>query len=194
MASIAVDSWKNRMHMHKLLILFAILAILLVGCVPTDDVTTSEPADVKPLYLPVEVIGCFVAASHIEYVPDKPGHDVWQSPRETIERQKGDCEDLAIYLQSLLKRQGVESEVILGLKNSTLKHGHAWCEFEFDGEAIIVEPGVGGIYRRKTLPRCLYIPAVDIDVVTEKVKAYHERTGVYVNSAYKKIIEEKSTK
>ncbi len=174
------------MHMHKLLILFAILP---VGCVPTDDVTTSEPADVKPLYLPVDVMGCLVAASQIKYVPDKPGHDVWQSPRETVERQEGDCEDLAIYLQYLLKQQDVESEVVLGLKNSTLKHGHAWCELEIDGEIIIVEPGVGGIYRRKTLPRCLYIPAVNIDVVTEKVKAYHERTGVYVNSAYKKIIE-----
>ena len=62
------------------------------------------------------------------------------------------------------------------------------CEYEQGGEVYIIEPFSGGFLRRKSLPPSLYIRAEDIDVVREKIKAYHKRTGVYVNSAYRKLI------
>jgi len=46
--------------------------------------------------------------------------DYWQSPLETIEREKGDCEDIAISKYDMLKRLGVAEE---NLRFANVKSG-----------------------------------------------------------------------
>jgi len=50
--------------------------------------------------------------------------EFWQLARETLARQRGDCEDTSILLTSLL-RNFTDAKVILG---DYYGYGHAWCQ------------------------------------------------------------------
>ena len=160
------------------------------GCVPEENLQTDDKSpQLAPVIVPNDMVASLIDTSRIRYVPDPPGRDYWQSPEETQKRAQGDCEDICIFLQDRLKRQGIHVEVVFGVKTSLVRRGHSWCEYEQDGEVYIIEPFSGGFLRRKSLLPSMYIRAEDIDVVREKIKAYYERTGVYVNSAYRKLID-----
>jgi len=78
--------------------------------------------------------------------------DFWQLPRETIEWRKGDCEDQAILLCTMMRIAGVPAsdvQVVLGLLhvNGTPAGGHAWCEFKIGDEWYVLE---------STCPTCNY--------------------------------------
>lgn len=173
--------------------LIIILALaMLPGCasrvsVPqTDDQT--QPAG-QPLFVPDDFLACIIDVGQIKYVPDKLGHDRWQSPAETASASQGDCEDIAIYFQHLLKKKGYRAEVVFGLRHRLAKHGHCWVEITCDGELYICEPRGNAFLKRSGVHKWRYIRADDIDVVKDKVRKYHSRTGVYVNSAYGRAIE-----
>ena len=137
------------------------------------------------------MIACLIDVGQIQYLADAKGTDIWQTPKETARLGKGDCEDISIYFQDLLRRKGIEVDVVFGLKTRYHKHGHCWCEYQQDGETYIIEPRTNAFYRRSRLPDFLYIRVDDVDVVEEKVRAYHDRTGVWVSKAYRERIEEK---
>lgn len=174
--------------MRRLLGIFLIW-IALGGCVPDDSAEPATSTEPNPVYLPVEISSCFIQVGQIRYVPDPAGTDFWQSPEQTQQLGRGDCEDLCIYLQHLLDRQGVHAEVVFGLKDRYRKNGHAWCEMQWDGVNYVVEPRSGVFFRRDALPKSLYLRADEIDVVAKKVAAYHERTGIWVNSAYRDFLQ-----
>lgn len=52
--------------------------------------------------------------------------DVLQTPQETLDLKSGDCDDFARLSQAILKRLGVESEVVI-IKFDKLKIMHAIC-------------------------------------------------------------------
>ncbi len=160
------------------------------GCLPAENLQTVDPSPhPQPVIVSNDMIACLIDAAGIQYVPDPPGTDYWQSPQETQEKNQGDCEDISIYLQDRLRREGIHVEVVFGLKTSLAKNGHGWCEYEQDGELYIIEPGSGGFLKRKSLPSFLYIRAEGIDVVTKKIEDYYKRTGICVNSSYRELIE-----
>ncbi len=76
--------------------------------------------------------------SSMEYVPDENAHgckDYWQLPRETLELRRGDCEDFAVLLCSLLRAAGVPPErlwVVVGSKGEVdhvfLQLDNRWIE------------------------------------------------------------------
>ena len=168
-------------------------AIALVGCAPRPSgqgpTTAPAPPVGRYVYLPNEVFGCLMAAGKIRYVLDPRGRDYWQSPAETRKRGQGDCEDVAIYFQHLMKKRGFDGEVVFGLKNSLAKTGHAWYECDLLGQRYVIEPGSNLFRRRSQLPSFMYVAVDEVDSVREKVRAYHKRTGVYVNSAYRRAVE-----
>ncbi len=63
-------------------------------------------------------------ASEFQYRLELP--DKWQSPEETINLRKGDCEDFAILVSEVLSRQGISSDILI-LKFKGLKASHAIC-------------------------------------------------------------------
>lgn len=58
--------------------------------------------------------------------------DAWQSPQETINLKKGDCEDFAILAAEVLRRLGVSSDILI-IKFKDLKTAHAVCAFKGRG-------------------------------------------------------------
>ncbi|MBN1553906.1 MAG: lasso peptide biosynthesis protein [Phycisphaerae bacterium] len=162
------------------------------GCVPEKNESlkeTNPDKTVEMVIVPDAMVACLIDAGRIQYAPDAKGTDAWQTPAETVSRGKGDCEDICIYLQHLLRRKEIEVDVVFGLKTRYHKHGHCWCEYQQDGETYVIEPRTNAFYTRSRLPSFLYIRADDVDVVEKKVRAYHRRTGVWVSEAYRKKIK-----
>ena len=92
----------------------------------------------KRYTIPASIDDCFARACTTEYTSDE-GKDYWQKPLETIERKKGDCEDMAFHLYWLLKREGYSARVVIGYMDGDKKKAHAWVECEEDNETIILE-------------------------------------------------------
>lgn len=172
------------MTLLRAAILIALLSTV-AGCMPEP---TTEPADrspAEPVYVPDDIVAALIEAGRITYRPDAPGRDEWQRPAETRRRGTGDCEDICLLLQDTLARDDIHVELVFGLKTSASTNGHCWCEYTQDGQTYIIEPRSNALYRRSRLPDVLYIPAEKIDVVADKIAAYHERSGVWVNTAYR---------
>ena len=72
----------------------------------------------------------------IEYTSDKS--DYWQTPEETLNRGKGDCEDFARLVLDILvriqKRKDVRFIIYAGYNNKNKYSAHAVCVFHYDGK------------------------------------------------------------
>ena len=68
----------------------------------------------------------------IEYTPDKMLWDKWQTPVETLERGKGDCEDFAIFAVDVLVRvvKIIEARFIAYI-GTYIGQGHSVCVFPY---------------------------------------------------------------
>lgn len=139
----------------------------------------------EPVYVSDEIVSCLITAARIRYVPDPPGTDYWQTPEETAGRGAGDCEDIAIYTGQLLERRGVDARVVIGARGPAAEHGHCWVEFSENGIAYVMEPAYQMIFKRRNLPKSMYIPAHGIDPAIQKFRRYHERTGKWLNDGFR---------
>ena len=129
-------------------------------------------------------------AAGVEYTRDGEG-DHWQTPEETVRRGKGDCEDLALYLHRLLRRQGMDSMVVFGIQDVTsAKTGHAWVECRMYGEVYVLDPTCRLLARRRALPYYRYYAVLRQPELTEKLQEYLTRTGESgVNPTFEAVIE-----
>jgi len=76
------------------------------------------------------------------YIPDK-GIDYWQTSCETLEIEKGDCDDQAILLWRLLRKQGFSDEINrLGwLKNkNNEEQGHLIVILHYENKIFALDP------------------------------------------------------
>ncbi len=75
----------------------------------------------------------------IRYRLDRPGHDHWQTPLQTLARGAGDCEDHAILKRALLLDAGVDPETVSLLFVRTARgFGHVLVQVETeDGVRIL---------------------------------------------------------
>ena len=82
-------------------------------------------------------------AFNIEYTPERPGCDYWQTPLDTCRSGTGDCEDVAILFISSLPSRQDNAEIAWGWKidNRTgIARAHAWCQLAGkNGSKYIVE-------------------------------------------------------
>lgn len=89
-------------------------------------------------------------AANIFYVPDDRlgSSEYWLYPSQTIKQKKGDCEDFAILLCSLIRAKGTSAEdvmVVAGLvpTNGDIA-GHAWVELKYQGVWLPLECATRG--------------------------------------------------
>ena len=83
----------------------------------------------------IEKIYSFVR-ENFQFLPDEEGQDYWQMPGETILRQKGDCEDLAFLLASMLIEAGIPEELI----RVNVKNWHAYTSvMKPEGNILVLE-------------------------------------------------------
>jgi len=76
--------------------------------------------------------------------------DYWQFPLETIKSRKGDCEDSAILLCSLLRSEGWKPEDVFVVVGEVEGVGHAWVTAKINDNPIYpiwinMEPTSGGL-------------------------------------------------
>ena len=89
---------------------------------------------------------CFDKAKKIVSALDEDEKDYWQTPKETKERGRGDCEDCAFYLYDLLDKKSVKSRVVFGdYYNGEKWYGHMWVEYKHEGVILILDPRAGRI-------------------------------------------------
>lgn len=76
---------------------------------------------------------------------DKSCFDYYQTPEETRQRKKGDCEDLSIELYDRLKRKGHNVRIVMGkIQNQSDQPQiyHVWVELKNkQNEKVILDPG-----------------------------------------------------
>ena len=82
-----------------------------------------------------------------EYVSDlEQFHeaDVWQEPCAFERRQRGDCEDFALWAWRKLTEIGVDAEFyvgrVIGARDPAAARQHAWVVYRANGEAVLFEP------------------------------------------------------
>jgi transglutaminase-like putative cysteine protease len=88
----------------------------------------------------------------LDYIPDPYSVDFWKSPRRTWRDGGGDCEDLSIFVASLLAyRLPAENLwVVVGrVRNNYRWVGHAWVEGRDQNGWFLIEATTGEFYRHQ---------------------------------------------
>lgn len=116
----------------------------------------------------------------IKYTSDsvQNEYDYWQSPKETLEKMTGDCEDKAILVNDSLKKMGIETKLCFGKRRKSSVLNHFWVEF---GDYIIESSKVIEIYRRDSLDKMnseIIYKKINSEYPKIKVKEYEKRNGV----------------
>jgi len=149
----------NVKAVHPLLRLLPMVALTPIACV---DATVDSHMN---------------TLAEIRYVADESG-DRWQAPEETIRRGAGDCEDQALLLHRLLRKDGIDSTVVFGVLDvEAAETGHAWVECELHGERYVLDPTRRMTDARADLPPTRYWPVIDQPVLAGKLREYLARTG-----------------
>lgn len=76
-------------------------------------------------------------ATDIEYAGLE---NYWQNPLETEALNQGLCKDISIYLDYLLRKEGIESRVVFGKTKKNNENYHPWNEVILGGEKYLVDP------------------------------------------------------
>ncbi len=151
------------MHLLGLTTVLAAWALLQSVSPPEDNVSP--------------ILSSFEQVARITYEPDQD--DYWQSPRETLLRGEGDCEDKALLLQHILRLQGWDPDIVFGVQDwETSERMHAWVELELEGECYVLDPTQGFIARRSHLVPGHHTPVVGMPRVLRNLREYECRTGV----------------
>lgn len=83
----------------------------------------------------------------IEYTPEPPKVDLWQTPFETMKIHGGDCEDAILLFCELLPKSYNYGEIIWGVifdVKSLIHFAHVWFKlYDKNGEVYVVEPFSG---------------------------------------------------
>jgi hypothetical protein len=76
--------------------------------------------------------------------------DYWQPPDDFEKKKKGDCEDFSFWTWRQFMDLGYDARIVFG-RHGRYRTGHAWVQFDQDGNCFLVEPQ----WRRLglTLPR-----------------------------------------
>ncbi len=142
---------------------------------------------------PLSVLTPFDRVASMRYVSDG-SEDHWQSPAETLERQAGDCEDKALLLQYLLRKDGLDADVVFGVEDARRSmQMHAWVEYAHEGECYVLDPTNGFIGRRRNLSAGRHMPVLGMPQVIARLSEYCRRTGATgVNQHYEYILAKRA--
>jgi transglutaminase-like putative cysteine protease len=153
-----------------------------------------SPASSAPDESRWDVLACFERAARIDY-HDEGEEDYWQSPAETLDLGRGDCEDKALLLRNMLARRGIEARVSFGVEDTTTSPNlHAWVECEIEGELYVLDPTGGYIARREDLPPTRHMPVLNMPSVLRKLREYRRRTGdTEINEYYEYVLDRSAT-
>lgn len=84
----------------------------------------------------------------LRYIPDPPKCDLWCSPSVTYAGGGGDCDDLAIFIASLLNALGCHGYVETGwIRIGRKIVGHAWVEGVDEIGPFLIEATSGELFR-----------------------------------------------
>ena len=110
--------------------------------------------------------------STCEYVSDAEQFqepDVWQEPCAFEQRQRGDCEDFALWAWRKLIEIGVEAEFFVGrvaCGEPAIDRQHAWIVYRHAGDVCLFEPAARGrqrMIRPWSAVKDAYVPHFAID-------------------------------
>lgn len=148
----------------KRLVALGLAALLaLTGC------TTFRKGYLEGVKVREEVTAALEKANEIPYEMDGFLRYSWRTASETKEDGKGDCADKSIYVKYLLKKEGIESEVVGGFSCLWIPWGlHAWVEYKENGKEYLIESTYGGIYRKKDVNFGNYVKIITFPVDNEK--------------------------
>lgn len=177
-------------------IIFLFLSFILVGChscrpksvYTVKPFLSSSPVIMaKSTSLNGKILYCFDQACKIQNKKELYNNDFWQSPEETKILKTGDCEDKAIYLHNLLKKNQIPSQLCIGFHNLVIsgRTMHAWIEVEMIHGTYILDPAFSVIIKRSILPETSYAPVFGDYYIYKKIKNFKHRAN------YKDILNDK---
>lgn len=120
----------------------------LIGPPPTAPRTLWNRNDTFPSRV-ADFMRSHLRAGSLRYIPDPVDCDRWCAPAETRRRGGGDCDDLAIFVASLLHAGGDDTaHVVIG---TVCSHagctGHAWVEGQDELGGYLLEATSGALHR-----------------------------------------------
>jgi hypothetical protein len=166
-----------------------LLSLILAGSVLLSGCNISNLLPIKPKKTfqqkqEEKIMDCFYLACD-KYESEEKGTDYWKSPSETRESGKGDCEDKAIYLWDLLKKEGIFSMFQVGLMNSNDEEScHGWVELSAKGYDYVLDPTQEKIYLRVELGENRYKSYTEGFGLGDKFFEFYKRTGIENSNIY----------
>lgn len=80
-----------------------------------------------------------VLRSGVRYRREQPGREQWQTPVQTLQKQHGDCEDLATWRAAELRLAGVNSARVR-VKRGGNRLWHIYVTYERNGQRVVEDP------------------------------------------------------
>lgn len=94
-----------------------------------------------------DIYDAYKSIVFIQYIPELEMADIWQTPKQTVESGKGDCEDVAFLCMDYLSRSKSNVDIVWGWvcnKKTCMWFAHVWCEIiGRDGEKYVIEGSSG---------------------------------------------------
>ncbi|MGH9144392.1 MAG: hypothetical protein ACRD2I_24900 [Vicinamibacterales bacterium] len=91
-----------------------------------------------------DIVGWLTTCEYISDVEQFHEPDVWQDPCAFERRQRGDCEDFALWAWRKLTEVGLEAEFfvgrVLGDDQAPIDRQHAWVVYRAGDDAYLFEP------------------------------------------------------
>ena len=138
-----------------------------------------------PMEVPVTAFGPGSATPFAQYFEDESRvevgsiddivdqfheRDVWQQPSSFERRQRGDCEDFALWAWRKLSEIGVDAEFFVGRvtggADPAVQRQHAWIVFRVDGDEVLFEPAARDRERMLqplSVVKDAYVPHFSVD-------------------------------
>lgn len=119
--------------MKKIIAISMLIVLLFTGISIANENSRFEDLN---LFYPSQISSWLF--KNIRFVEDVG--EYWQSPIETLNRKKGDCEDFAFLTQELLNQIDINS-VVVGVVNSYVYDNipHMVCIFEYNGQYRVMD-------------------------------------------------------
>lgn len=111
--------------------------------------------------------------------------DYWQTPKETLDRRTGDCEDFLFLEDSLLRDKEIKAKLRMGYKKATSENFHGWAEYRFLGRIYLIDPTENLFVDKEKFIKenksgFIYEPKKHNNL-KNKIKNYYKRTGRKLN-------------
>ncbi len=178
---------KNLIKKLILPLAISFLSVLNLNAPLSETINIDEFYKTKREFYEKTINETFLNLNKIIYIPsfEKHGWNKWQTIKETLLSNTGNCIDKSVYEWNQLNKLGIPTQLVMGLFTDSSEDYHVWLEYIVGRDTFIIECSKEGhIYLRDSLPKNYYVPIKIDEARKEKLKKLEEKMGMKLDFKY----------